>query len=113
HSATGTIPSLHAVAENRRPTVMGEPPPQSTFPTGGPLPLSAVLLDNEKGCAWPDRTSFRKKIQDGQQGPQALWRGVSGGWAYESSLSKTSCLPAEVAGQFDVRRFNQCGKSSP
>jgi hypothetical protein len=32
HSATGTIPSLHAVAENRRPTVLGgERPPQSTF----------------------------------------------------------------------------------
>jgi hypothetical protein len=65
-----------------------------------PLPLSHVLLDNEVGCAWPDRTSFRKKIQDGQQGPQALCRGVSGGWASKSSLSKTSCLPAEVAGQF-------------
>ena len=98
HSATGTIPSLHAVAENRRPTVMGEPPPQSTFPTGGPLPLSAVLLDNEKGCAWPDRTSFRKKIQDGQQGPQALCRGVSGGWAYKSSLRKqAACQPRWLA----------------
>src|SRR6185437_7764509 len=30
---------------------------------------------------------------------QALCRGVSGGWAVSSS-SKTSCLPAEVAGQF-------------
>ena len=59
--------------------------------TGGrgacPLPLSAVLLDNKKGCAWPDRTSFRKKIQDRQQGPKALCRGVSGeGFPFQNKL---------------------------
>src|ERR1035437_9065357 len=74
------------------PTVMGGEPPQSTFPTGGPLPLSAVMLDNVVGCAWPDRTSFRKTIQDGQQGPKALCRGVSGGWAYKRSEEHTSEL---------------------
>jgi hypothetical protein len=81
------------------PTVMGgEAPPQSTFPTGSPLPLSAVMLDNVVGCAWPDRTSFRKTIQDGQQGPKALCRGVSGGWAYKSSLPKqAACQPRWLA----------------
>jgi hypothetical protein len=91
----------------------GHPPPRPFTSTlqpntsnlaAVPLPLSAVFMDNRQGCAWPDRTSFRKKIQEGQQGPQALCRGVSGGRAYQSSLSKTSCLPAAVAGH--DRRIN-------
>ena len=40
-------------------------------------------MDNERGCAWPDRTSFRKKIQERQQGPKALCRGVSGGVGFQ------------------------------
>jgi len=75
-----------------------------------PLPLSAVLLDNEVGCAWPDRTAFRKKIQDGQQGPKALCRGVSGGRVRNLAI-RTSCLPAVVAGH--DRSIKQCAKSSP
>jgi hypothetical protein len=33
----------------------------------------------EEGCARPERTTFRKKIQDWQQGRVALCRGVSDG----------------------------------
>jgi len=49
---------------------------------GGPLPLSSVFVDNGKGCAWPDRTSFRNTIQDCQKGRtspvsrRAKWEGL-------------------------------------
>jgi hypothetical protein len=77
-----------------------------------PLPLSVIFMDNVVGCAWPDRTSFRKKIQDGQQGPQALCRGVSGGRVHNLPHT-TSCLPAEVAGHFRSIGEPQCAKSLP
>jgi hypothetical protein len=103
------LPTLNAVASD---PVSNLEPGTSNL-AGDPLPLSTVLLDNVVGCAWPDRTSFRKKIQDGQQGPKALCRGVSGGWADLSSLPKqAACQPRWLANS-EVRRINQCAKLSP
>ena len=74
-----------------------------------PLPLPAVLMDNRKGCAWPDRTSIRTKTQDRQQGQYPVLRRVR--WAEHKTSIQTSCLPAVVAGH--VRRTNKCARSSP
>jgi hypothetical protein len=91
----------------------GGPLPLPHSPHASPLPLSAVFVDNKEGCAWPDRTSFRKKIQDGQQGPKALCRGVSGGWASWLPFPKqAACQPRWLANS-EVRRITQCAKSSP
>ena len=98
------------------PKVRGEgsPLPPPILLATGPLPLSAVLSDNKGGCAWPDRTSFRKKIQDGQQGPKALCRGVSGGGELPSlpCPKQAACQPRWLANS-EVRRITQCAKSSP
>ncbi len=95
------LPTLQAVASD----------PTSNL-AGSPLPLSAILLDNVVGCAWPDRTSFRKKIQDGQQGPKALCRGVSGGGLTSFPPKQAACQPRWLANS-EVRRINQCAKLSP
>jgi len=71
-SATRAARPTHVVRGPREgcsPTVMeGEAPPRSTFPTGAPLPLSRVLLDNERGCAWPDRTASARQFRIGSRG---------------------------------------------
>ena len=88
----------------------GDPPSPSKFPTSAPLPLSAVFMDNERGCAWPDRTSFRKKIQDGQQGPKALCRGVSGGRTTSLPFPKqAACQPRWLA---TIGELTKCARSS-
>jgi hypothetical protein len=74
--------------------------PNTSNLTASPLPLSTVFVSNRSRPAWPDRWFFCCTIQDGQQGPQALCRGVSGGWKFDSLPYLPSCLPAEVAGQF-------------
>jgi hypothetical protein len=84
--------------------------PSTSNPPHAPLPLSAVLRDNVLGCAWPDRTSFRKKIQDGQQGPKALCRGVSGVWPHRLPFPKqAACQPRWLA---TIGELTKCAKSS-
>jgi len=78
-----------------------------------PLPLSTVLSDNKGGCAWPDRTSFRKKIQDGQQGPKALCRGVSGGRTFFVFLQNKLLASRGGWPIPKYRRTKQCAKLSP
>jgi hypothetical protein len=95
-----SVPTQPHWLEDFRTKSMGEGEPSLPIhiPHCRPLPLSAVLLDNKGGCAWPDRTTFRKKIQELQQGQNPVSRRVK------------RCLPAVVAGH--VRRTNKCERSS-
>ena len=76
--------------------------------TGGrgasPLPLSAVLLDNERGCAWPDRTVSGKKIRIGSRGHQPCVAACQADGHFLSSSSRQAACQPKWLATSEVRR---------
>jgi hypothetical protein len=103
------LPTLNAVASEPCPKTSNPEPGTSNL--ANPLPLSAVLLDNRRGCAWPDRTSSAEQFRIGSRGQKPCVAACQVGRL--TATHTTSCLPAEVAGQVRNKENQQCAKSLP